>query len=206
MLVCPSLRGTVCNPPSAGRYGATAGQWQQAPTFRHSLFHAPCPKADVKQGMTKHEIVRMAGAMIAIAMLANGCSQGQAPFRTVQLCLASPQEIPAFVNVMNAIAQRHQMKFTDRSGQTEAELRSINIENVQIAHPHVNIGADQNGDFNFGAGNLALPTRQMAIGFNGHDAAAARQFANAAVAELSKQWRIIEVPQGRGALPLADCV
>lgn len=155
--------------------------------------------------MTKHQIVRMAGAMVTVATLANGCSQGQAPFRTVQLCLAGPQEVPAFVNVMNAIAQRHQMEFTDRSGQTEAELRSINNTNLQIAHPHVNIGADRNGDFNFGAGNLGLPTRQMAIGFNGHDAAAARQFANAAVAELSTRWRIIEVPQGRGALPLPDC-
>ncbi|RUN77177.1 hypothetical protein EJC47_06695 [Sphingomonas sp. TF3] len=155
--------------------------------------------------MTRREIVRMAGAMVAVAALANGCSQGQAPFRTVQLCLASPQEVPAFVNVMNAIAQQHQMEFTDRSGQTEAELRSIKNKYVQIAHPHVNIGADRNGDFSFGAGNLGLPTRQMAIGFNGHDTAAAREFANAAVAELSKRWRIIEVPQDRGALPLPNC-
>jgi len=155
--------------------------------------------------MAKHKIGWLAAALATIATLAEGCSQGQAPFRTVQLCLAGPQEVPAFVSFMNAIAQQHQMEFTDRSGQTEAELRSIGNENVPIAHPHVNIGADRNGAFSFGAGNLGLPTRQMAIGFNGHDAGSARQFANAAVAELSTRWRVIEVPHGRGALPLPDC-
>jgi uncharacterized protein (DUF2141 family) len=106
---------------------------------------------------------------------------------------------------MNVIAQQHQMEFTDRSNQTETELRSISNKNVQVAHPHVNIGADRNGDFGFGAGNLGLPTRQMAIGFNGHDAVSAHKFANAAVAELSKRWRIVEVPHDRGALPLPNC-
>ena len=155
--------------------------------------------------MAKHKIIWLAGALSIVATLTEGCSQGQAPFRTVQLCLAGPQEVPAFVSFMNAIAQKHQMEFTDRSGQTEAELRSISNKNLSVAHPHVNIGADRNGDFNFGAGNLGLPIRQMAIGFNGHDAASARQFANAAVAELSTRWRIIEVPRDRGALPLPDC-
>jgi hypothetical protein len=155
--------------------------------------------------MAKHKIIWLAGALSIVAMLAEGCSQGQAPSRTVQLCLAGPQEIPVFVSFMNAIAQQHQLEFTDRSGQTEAELRSINNNNLLIAHPHVNIGANRNGEFSFIAGNLGLPTRQMAIGFNGHDAASARQFANAAVAELSKRWRIVEVQQGRGARPLPDC-
>lgn len=155
--------------------------------------------------MAKHNINRLAGALATIAMLAEGCSQGQAPFRTVQLCLADPQEVPAFVSFMNAIAQQHQMAFGDRSGQTEAELRSISNKNVPVAHPHVNIGADRDGKFGFGAGNLGLPTRQMAIGFNGHDAFSARQFANAAVAELSTRWSVIEVPHDRGALPLPDC-
>ena len=66
--------------------------------------------------MAKHKIVRLAGALATVATLAEGCSQGQAPFRTVQLCLAGPQEVPAFVSFMNAIAQQHQMEFTDRSG------------------------------------------------------------------------------------------
>ena len=144
-------------------------------------------------------------AMIGAGILLSGCSEGQAPFRMVQLCLAGPQEVPAFVSFMDSIAQEHQMEFGDRSGATETELRSIGNRNVHVAHPHVNIGADQNGKFSFGAGNLGLPTRQMAIGFNGNDSEAARQFANAAVAQLSTRWHIYEVPKDRGALPLPNC-
>jgi hypothetical protein len=123
----------------------------------------------------------------------------------VQVCLAGQQEISAFVSFMDAIAQKHQMEFTDRSGATEAELRAVGNKNVSVAHPHVNIGADHNGDFSFGAGNLGLPARQMAIGFNGREPDAAHSFANAAVSQLSTRWRIYEVPQDRGALPLPNC-
>lgn len=144
-------------------------------------------------------------ALAGVLLLSTGCSQGRGPFRMVQLCLSGPQEIPVFVGVMDAIAQEHQMEFTDRSGATEAELRSIGNENVPVAHPHVNIGAEHAGDFSFGAGNLGLPTRQMVIGFNGSDLAAARSFAKAAVTRLSTRWPVHEVPQGRGALPLPDC-
>jgi len=144
-------------------------------------------------------------AMTGVGILLSGCSEGRAPFRTVQLCLAGSQEVPAFVSFMDSIAQEHQMEFTDHSGATEAELRAIANKNVPVAHPYVNIGADQNGEFSFGAGNLGLPTRQMAIGFNGKNPEAARQFANAAVAQLSIKWRIYEVPQNRGAFALPDC-
>ena len=150
-------------------------------------------------------IVRPMIALVSVGLLSSGCSQGQRPFRMVQLCLAGPQEVPDFVSFMDAIAQKHQMEFTDRSGATEAELRAIENNHVPIAHPHVNIGADNRGAFNFGAGNLGLPTRQMAIGFNGRDPDEARKFANAAVAQLSTRWRIFELPQGRGALPLPNC-
>ena len=134
-----------------------------------------------------------------------GCSSGQASFRTVQICLAGPEEVPAFVSLMDQIAQANQMTFTNRSGATEAELRSIGNANVPVAHPHVNIGADRSGDFSFGAGNLSLPTRQIAIGFNGSKPDIARQFATRLVAEVATRWRIYEVPDGQGALPLRDC-
>jgi len=150
-------------------------------------------------------IVRTALTLAGVCIMSSGCSQGQGPFRIVQLCLADPQEVPAFVSFMDAIAQKHKMEFTDRSGATEAELRAIDNKNVPVAHPHVNIGADQSGEYNFGAGNLGLPTRQIAIGFNGRDPEAGRQFASAVVAELSTRWRIYEVPQDRGALPLPNC-
>lgn len=68
-------------------------------------------------------IVRQIAALVSASILVSGCSKGQAPFRIVQLCLAGPQEVPAFVSFMDQIAQTHEMTFTDRSGATEAELR-----------------------------------------------------------------------------------
>jgi hypothetical protein len=123
----------------------------------------------------------------------------------VQLCLAGPEEVPAFTSFMDGIAQSYQMEFTDRSGQAEAELRSIDNPNVSVPHPLVNIGADRAGEFTFGAGNLGLPTEQIAIGFNGKNIDAAKRFADDVVAKLSARWHVHEVPQGRGALPLDKC-
>lgn len=144
-------------------------------------------------------------ALASVSLLSSGCSQGQGPLRMVQLCLAGPQEVPAFVSFMDAIAQKHKIEFTDRSSETEAELRAMEYKVVPVAHPHVNIRADYNGDFSFSAGNLGLPTRQMVIGFNGRNSGAVRNFANAAVSQLSTRWHIYDVPQDRGALPLPNC-
>ena len=123
----------------------------------------------------------------------------------VQFCLTSPQEIPAFTSFMNTIAQENQMLFTDRSGQTEEELRALNPQGFKIAHPTVNIGASRGDDVSFGAGNLGMPTEQMVVGFNGNKLDDAKRFAEAAVTKLSLRWTIHEVPASRGAAPLAKC-
>jgi hypothetical protein len=112
-------------------------------------------------------IARQLAVLAGLSIWLGGCSSGQGPFRIVQLCLAGQQEIPVFTGFMDEIAQSYQMEFTDRSGQAEAELRSIDNPNVSVPRPLVNIGADRAGEFSFGAGNLGLPTQQMAIGFNG---------------------------------------
>jgi hypothetical protein len=136
-----------------------------------------------------------------------GCSEGKYPFRMVQLCLAGPQEIPAFTSFMNEIAQSHRMEFFDRSGQTHDELQSLasDNKNTPVNGRAVNIGAERGNEFSFGAGNLGLPTNQIAIGFNGDDLNEAKAFSDMAVEKLSTKWRIHEVPQGRGALPLTRC-
>lgn len=136
-----------------------------------------------------------------------GCSEGKHPFRTVQLCLAGPQEIPAFTSFMNEIAQSYRMEFFDRSGQTHDELQSLasDNKNTPLNGRAVNIGAERGNEFSFGAGNLGLPTNQIAIGFNGDDLNEAKAFSDVAVEKLSTKWRIHEVPQGRGALPLTRC-
>lgn len=112
-----------------------------------------------------------------------GCSEGKHSFRTVQFCLAGPQEIPAFTSFMNEIAQSNRMEFSDRSGQTHDELKSLasDNKNVPVNDRAVNIGAERGNAFSFGAGNLGLPTNQIAIGFNGDDLNEAKAFADATV-------------------------
>lgn len=136
-----------------------------------------------------------------------GCSQGKHPFRMVQFCLAGPQEIPAFTSFMNEIAQSYRMKFFDRSGQTHDEVKNLasDNKNVPVNDRAVNIGAERGSAFSFGAGNLGLPTDQIAIGFNGDDLHEAKAFADATVEKLSARWHVHEVPQERGALPLSHC-
>lgn len=144
-------------------------------------------------------------ALICVTSCLAGCSQGQASFRTVQLCLSNAEEVPAFTTFMNTIAQDNRMQFTDRSGQAEAELRSMTSVKLTVPHPLVVISAHRGDEVSFGAGNLGLPTEQMAIGFNGSDSNVARPFADAVVSKLSRRWHVHEVPKDRGALPLADC-
>lgn len=154
--------------------------------------------------------MRLAAGAIILAISASalaGCSEGKPPFRMVQFCLTGPQEIPAFTSFMNEIAQEKRMEFFDRSGQTQDELRSLASTNksVPVNDRAVNIGATRESDFSFGASNLGLPARQIAIGFNGDNLEAGQAFANEVVKKLSTRWRVHEVPEGRGALPLSRC-
>ncbi len=124
----------------------------------------------------------------------------------VQFCLAGPQEIGPFTSFMDSIAHDYRMDFTDRSGATEAELDATSdIVKIPMHHQTLNIGADRNGDFSFGAGNLGMPAEQIVIGFNGSKPDEAKKFADAVVSKLSTRWHIHEVPQGRGAFPLSKC-
>jgi len=136
-----------------------------------------------------------------------GCSEAKGPFRMVQFCLTSTDEISAFTAFMNEIAQENRMEFTDRSSQTHDELRSLasDNKNVPVNARAVNIGAYRGDEFSFGAGNLGLPTRQIVIGFNGNNLDAAKAFSNDVVGKLSKKWRLHDVPEGKGALPLSRC-
>lgn len=152
-------------------------------------------------------IARILLALAGAATCLTGCSEGKAPFRMVQFCLAGTQEIPAFTRFMNEIAQDYRMEFTDRNRQTEDELRALASENklVPVTKRVVNIGADHGGVFSFGAGNLGMPAEQIVVGFNGAKQADARQFADAVVRKLSTRCNVHEVSQGHGAFPLAKC-
>lgn len=145
--------------------------------------------------------------LAAAVAAASGCTEGKRPFRMVQFCLHSKNEIPAFITFMRGIADERQMSFYDRSGDTHQELRSLNTDNknVPLNDRTVNIGANHANEFSFGAGNLGMPTDQVVIGFNGNNMKEARAFANSAVERISSRWTVKEVATGKGEFPLPDC-
>ena len=146
-------------------------------------------------------------ALAVVIFGVNGCTEGKPPFRMVQFCLESPNEIPVFVNFMRELAGEHHMQFYDRSRETHRELQSLASENkdVPLNNRTVNISAQHGNDFSFGAGNLGMPTDQIGIGFNGNDIRAAHAFADSAVKKLSGKWTVKEVAAGQGAFPLTNC-
>lgn len=146
-------------------------------------------------------------ALAIVLASVSGCTEGTHPFRMVQFCLESPDEIPAFTSFMRDLATEHQMDFYDRSADTQRELQSLASDNanVPLNDRAINIGAHHEDDFSFGAGNLGMPTDQVVIGFNGTDMQAARDFADSAVEQLSEKWTVKEVAAGQGAFPLTNC-
>lgn len=101
------------------------------------------------------------------------------------------------------------MDFEDGSSEAETDLTELSRDNpnVPVADPMVDISADRDGTFNFGGGNLGMPPSQLVIGFDGTDHNAAQSFADEAVRELARHWRIHEIahPDQEGAFPLASC-
>jgi hypothetical protein len=68
------------------------------------------------------------------------------PDRTVLSCGAAG--VASFKAFMNSISQQYGMVFTDNSGATEAELRTIYPKGI-VPHPTLNIDADRDRDFSF---------------------------------------------------------
>lgn len=143
-----------------------------------------------------------------MALCGAKCSPAQTEFLVVQVCLADQTEIVELAEAMREVARAEGLRFTDGSAETANYLKSVRDKGlVQLDHiPTINMGIE--GDYGLGvtAGNLGLPSNQVALGFTaGRNSAKAHKLANHLVRLLSKRWRVQRVPEGQGSLPITSC-
>jgi hypothetical protein len=123
----------------------------------------------------------------------------------VQLCFKDDQELADFTHLLESIAYSERMVYIDNSGPTERGLAVLNAPG-RLA-PVINIGLHDDDGAGLGVGNLGLPKYQVAVGFSeGSKPAEARRFADSVVGQLRARWHVEAVPEGRGALPIQDCL
>ncbi len=135
-----------------------------------------------------------------------GCRPGEGPFLQVQFCLTKAAGADELKRVLREIARDEGMEYGDRSADTNEELRSMGNSlpaEVRQSFPIINVDV-QRGDIGVGGGNLGLGPNQVALGFS-RDSRAARLFANRTVHRLQQTWKLVKVPNDRGAFPLKDC-
>jgi len=144
----------------------------------------------------------------AMCLCAYKCSPPQKAYLTVQVCLVDESGADQFVEVMREAASVEGLRFVDRSSSTERELSSIRndglvrLDNV----PTINVGIEGENGLGVTAGNLGLPSNQVALGFTaGSNVANARRLSDRLVRMLSQRWHVETIPQGRGAFPMRSC-
>lgn len=159
------------------------------------------------RGISQMKQMYLASSALVCALIGlTGCwGEGEHPFLLVQFCLtesAGPDELRS---VLSQIAERESIKVTDRSADSEAELKAMNSlsPDVQRSFPLLNMSMRGNG-IGLGASNLGLPANQVVVGFGG-DTGANRAFAKRTLQRLRQTWTLVRVPDGRGAFPLKTC-
>ena len=136
----------------------------------------------------------------------SACSQGEGPFLQVQFCLSAGAGTTELKQVLQQIAREEHLEFTDRSADTDAELRAMkDTLPPGLAHsfPIINVSV-RDGVLGLGGGNLGLGPNQVALGF-GPNTAQGRAFASRAVRRLEQNWRLVRVLTDKGASPLKEC-
>jgi len=126
----------------------------------------------------------------------------------VQICLADQQDVAAFIEEMDAIAQAKGLKFVDGSASTKRSVEDLGYVNPRKSEggPSIDIGIRDEKGLLAAAGNLGLPGFEVAVGFNQTtDPIAARKFADFAIGQLKRRWHLEMLPPGVNATPMAGC-
>jgi hypothetical protein len=144
-------------------------------------------------------------ALLVVAGALVGCTQGKRPFLVVQLCFRDDQELSEFTRFLQSVAHSERMTYIDNSGPTEGDLAVFNAPG-RLA-PVINLGLEGPDGVGLGAGNVGLPRYQVAVGFSaGSRPTEARRFADTVVQQFKARWHVETVPEGRGALPIPNCL
>lgn len=154
----------------------------------------------------------MRAALTATVLLLGiaSCGGGQRPFRLVQVCLTSVQDISAFKSEMQSLAQTNGLSFVDRSAGAQAEAEAIqrHIRESKLTDPMVMVSGRRKDGVSFSATNFADAPTQMVIGFQLGRGEAGRGFSQVVWQALAKRWIVREGPdpQTSGAFPLPECM
>lgn len=152
--------------------------------------------------------IRTVAAFFLSMALLGACGVGRYPFLQVQMCLGDAQNLEAFRREMQAIAQAQRMTFDDQSARAQSELDVV--DNEHVAHdprgPVLELSVRTEDGWGVSAGNIGLSRYEVSLGFSeGDNPAEARRFADLVVRRLSQRWRVMRVPDDRGALPMPEC-
>jgi len=143
-----------------------------------------------------------------MALCAAKCSRAQEEFLAVQVCLVDESGKAQFTEIMREVARSEGLKFVDGSAETRDYLKDVRDKGqVKLDHlPTINMGIEGDHGLGVTAGNLGLPSNQVALGFTaGRNAAKAHKLADHLVQALSQQWRVQKVPKGQGSFPMTSC-
>jgi len=152
---------------------------------------------------------RLAVAMMATLLLVlSGCAPAKVPFLTVQFCVQNRAGVAQLITDLNAIANANQLDFADSSADTAHDLAAVHYRGRERADgsPVINVGLSGKDGFFVGGGNLGLPGYQVQLGFTtGSDDAESHRLAAQVIGRLKQRWRLLMLPPGAAARPMADC-
>lgn len=140
-----------------------------------------------------------------VAILVASCQTGAAPRQQVQFCLTEEANADELRRILQGLARKHDMEFTDRSAETERELRSLGDlpPEVQRSFPIINLYVRRSDGLGIGGGNSGLPSNQVVLGFTtGGSSADRRLFVREVLSRLELKWNVQGAAPGEGARPL----
>jgi len=143
-----------------------------------------------------------------VSVLLSACTQANPRFLLVQVCLADQAELDELIADLRSLAAAERMAFEDTSESAKRGLAAVGHPGVERTRgsPVVEVSVYRADGMGVTAGNLGLPGYQIALGFtDGRHEGDGRLFANSVVKRLEQRWRVVTVPDDRGALPLPDC-
>ena len=143
-----------------------------------------------------------------MALCAFKCSRAQEEFLAVQVCLVDEGASTQFAEIMREVARSEGLRFVDGSAETRDYLKDVRDKGqVKLDHvPTINMGIEGEHGLGVTAGNLGLPSNQVALGFTaGRNAAKAHKLADQLVQALSQRWHVQTVPKGQGSFPMTSC-
>jgi hypothetical protein len=155
----------------------------------------------------------LASTLALGALSSCAVEEGRHASVSVQVCMADPKDVDAFLEEIRDASQRANLDFLDSSQEGAAM--------VADAQPHVGdlplstgryiefqawrseLGAPR---FGVVGGNLALPSNQAVVGvFYGKDKIESARFASDLIRRLSLRWDVEILPETRGGLPKEKC-